>query len=73
MQYIERQRNVVIGWKRPQPCRQRQNELYVSLWPILLQNSFLGCVQNFPEALVRSLKNYVGGHMIDPISNRHPS
>jgi hypothetical protein len=29
--------------------------------PIVLQNSFLGCVQIFPEALVRSLENYVGG------------
>jgi len=26
---------------------------------IVLQNSFLGCVQNFPGALVRVLKNYV--------------
>jgi hypothetical protein len=29
--------------------------------PIVLQNSFLGCVQIFPGALVRSLENYVGG------------
>ena len=41
--------------------------------PIVLQNSFLGCVQNFPGALVRVLKNYVRGHMIDQISNRQPS
>ena len=27
----------------------------------------------FPEALVRSLKNHVRGHMIDLISNRLPS
>ena len=27
----------------------------------MLQNSFLGCVQIFPGALVRSLKDYVGG------------
>jgi hypothetical protein len=27
---------------------------------IVLQNSFLGCVQIFSEALVRSLENYVG-------------
>jgi hypothetical protein len=40
---------------------------------IVLQNSFLGCVQNFPEALVRSLEHHVRGHMIDPISNRRPS
>ena len=40
---------------------------------IVLQNSFLGCVQNFPGALVRVLKNYVRGHMIDQISNRQPS
>jgi hypothetical protein len=40
---------------------------------IVLQNSFLGCVQNFAGALVRSLENYVGGHMINPISNRQPS
>jgi hypothetical protein len=38
-----------------------------------LQNSFLGCVQNFAGALVRSLENYVGGHMINPIFNRQPS
>jgi hypothetical protein len=35
-----------------------------------LQNSFLGCVQIFPGALVRSLQNYVGGHMNSLISNR---
>ena len=29
--------------------------------PGLLQNSFLGCVQKFAGALVRSLENYVGG------------
>jgi hypothetical protein len=29
--------------------------------------------QNFPEALVRPSENYVGGHMINPISNRQPS
>jgi hypothetical protein len=40
---------------------------------IVLQNSFLGCVQNFAGALVRSLENYVGGHMINPIFNRQPS
>jgi hypothetical protein len=28
---------------------------------IVLQNSFWGCVQIFPGALVRSLENYVGG------------
>jgi hypothetical protein len=44
-----------------------------ALPPIVLQNSFLGCVQNFPGALVRVLKNYVRGHMIDQISNRQPS
>jgi len=42
-------------------------------WQIVLQNSFLGCVQNFAGALVRSLENYVGGHMINPIFNRQPS
>jgi hypothetical protein len=40
---------------------------------IVLQNSLLGCAQNFPEALVRSLENNVRGHMIDLISNRRPS
>src|SRR5260370_568396 len=30
---------------------------------IVLQNSFLGCAQFFPGALVRSLGKYVGGHM----------
>ena len=29
----------------------------------MLQNSFLGCVQIFPGALVRSLENHVGGHL----------
>jgi hypothetical protein len=37
---------------------------------IVLQNSFLGCVQIFPGALVRSLENYVGGHINSLISNR---
>src|ERR1700675_4298089 len=41
-------------------------------WPIVLQNSFLGCVQIFPGALVRSLENYVGGHINSLISNRLP-
>jgi len=27
---------------------------------IVLQNSFLGCVQNFPGALARPSENYVG-------------
>jgi hypothetical protein len=40
--------------------------------PIVLQNSFLRCVQIFPGALVRSLENYVGGHMNSLISNRPP-
>jgi hypothetical protein len=40
---------------------------------IVLQNSFLRCVQNFAGALVRSLENYVEGHMINPIFNRQPS
>jgi hypothetical protein len=31
-----------------------------------LQNSFLGCVQNFAGALVRSLENYVGGSHDQP-------
>jgi len=44
-----------------------------ALPPIVLQNSFLGCVQNFPGALVRPPKNYVGGDMINPIFNRRPS
>jgi hypothetical protein len=38
-----------------------------------LQNSVFANEQNFPEALVRPSENYVGGHMIDPISNRQPS
>ena len=41
-------------------------------WPIVLQNSFLGCVQIFPGALVCALENYVGGHMNSLISNRLP-
>ena len=44
-----------------------------ALPPIVLENSSLGCVQNFLEALVRALENHVSGHMIDPISNRLPS
>ena len=39
---------------------------------IVLQNSFLGCVQIFPGALVRSLENHVGGHLNSLISNRLP-
>ena len=50
----------------------RVRDLVAIGW-IVLQNSFLGCVQNFPGALVRVLKNYVRGHMIDQISNRQPS
>ena len=44
----------------------------VAFGGIVLQNSFLGCVQIFPGALVRSLENYVGGHMNSLISNRLP-
>ena len=40
---------------------------------IVLQNSFWGCVKNFLGSLMRSPGNYVGGHMIDPISNRESS
>ena len=43
-----------------------------ALPPIVLQNSFLGSVQIFPGALVRSLENYVGGHMNSLIFNRLP-
>jgi hypothetical protein len=43
------------------------------LWPIVLQESVFANGRNFPEALVRPYENYVGGHMIDPISNRQPS
>jgi len=40
---------------------------------ILLKKSFFASEQNFLEALVRSSKNYVRGHMISLISNRQPS
>ena len=43
-----------------------------AMLPIVLQNSFLACVQIFPGALVRSLENYVGGHTNGLISNRPP-
>lgn len=46
---------------------------HVALRPMLSKKSFLGVKQNFPEALVRSAENYIGGHMISPISNRQPS
>src|SRR5580700_133667 len=39
---------------------------------IVLQNSFLGCVQISPGALVRSLENHVGGRLNSLISNRLP-
>ena len=42
----------------------------VRCYSIVLQNSFWGCVKNFLGSLMRSPGNYVGGHMIDPISNR---
>jgi hypothetical protein len=45
----------------------------VSSWPIVLQNSVFANEQNFPEALVHSFENNVGGHMIDLFSNRQPS
>ena len=48
-------------------------DLRVALPPIVLQNSFWGCVKNFLGSLMRSPGNYVGGHMIDPISNRESS
>jgi len=44
-----------------------------ALAPIVLQNSFWGCAKNFLGSLARSPGNYVGGHMIDPISNRESS
>jgi hypothetical protein len=53
--------------------RLSQCSVLVAIEGIVLQNSFLGCVQNFAGALVRSLENYVGGHMINPIFNRQPS
>jgi hypothetical protein len=34
-----------------------------------LKKSIFPNVQNFPEALVRSSENYMGGHMSSPISN----
>ena len=58
----------VVGQKLP-----RQLKAAVSaVPPIVLQNSFLACVQIFPGALVRSLENYVGGHTNGLISNRPP-
>ena len=47
----------------------RRNDLVAIGW-IVSQNSFLGCVQIFPGALVRSLENHVGGHLNSLISNR---
>jgi hypothetical protein len=38
-----------------------------------LKKSIFSNVQNFPEALVRSSGNYMGGHMSSPISNRQAS
>ena len=38
----------------------------------MLQNSFLGCVQIFPGALLRALENHVGDHLNSLISNRLP-
>jgi hypothetical protein len=36
----------------------------------VLQNFVFANEQNFPEAVVRSPENYVGGHMINPNFNR---
>jgi hypothetical protein len=47
--------------------------MFSGLAPNLLQNSVFANKQNFPEALVRRSEIYVGGHMIDPISNLQPS
>ena len=51
----------------------RNVRLMVAIGWIVLQNSFWGCVKNFLGSLMRSPGNYVGGHMIDPISNRESS
>jgi hypothetical protein len=63
------QQTVAPGHQLPRPLHLAMS----ALRPIVLQNSFLACVQNFPGALMRSVENYVGGQMFDPISNREPS
>ena len=48
------------------PSRLRRSPTFESvIRAIVLQNSFLGWVQNFPEALVRSLENDVRGESHD--------
>jgi hypothetical protein len=44
----------------------------VAIGVIVLQNSFLGCMQIFLGALMRPSEKYVGGHMNSLISNRLP-
>ncbi|MFY9900361.1 MAG: hypothetical protein WAK67_21590 [Xanthobacteraceae bacterium] len=43
---------------------------FVRFGSMLLKKSVFANEQFFPEALVRSSENYVGGHMINPISNQ---
>jgi hypothetical protein len=40
---------------------------------MLLKKSIFSNGQNFPEALMHSSENYMGGHMSRPISNRQAS
>ena len=43
---------------------------FVRFGSMLLKKSVFANEQFFPEALVRSSENYVGGRMINPISNQ---
>ena len=50
-------KTIVVGPKRHLVRRSDR----VAIEGIVLQNSFLGCVQSIPGALARSLENHVGG------------
>ena len=58
------------GLGQSRPVRASNGSAHARYALIVLQNSFWGCVKNFLGSLMRSPGNYVGGHMIDPISNR---
>jgi hypothetical protein len=57
-------------WKRSEGERMWLARTRNGLMTMLLKKSIFSNGQNFPEALVRSSENYMGGHMSSPISNR---
>ena len=58
---------------RLRACAHKRAASTVGYWCDCVAKLFFGVRPKFCRALVRSLENYVGGHMINPIFNRQPS